>query len=196
MFTFHRKVPLWIAVSIPLAVAGCGGGDDSEAPETAESADAPAVTIQNPGVVRGTVAFTGTAPTLEPIDMRDEPDCLAKHPEPPVQETVVVNDNGTLRNVFVWVREGLDQPAPTETETHELDQNGCEYVPRVMGVQAGQEFVVRNSDPVLHNINAQPSVNRGFNFGQPQEGMTSTRSFSSTKWNALRPSILTSTAAS
>jgi hypothetical protein len=36
---------------------------------------------------------------------------------------------------------------------------------------------VKNSDPVLHNINAQPTKNPGFNFGQPVKGMETKKSF-------------------
>ncbi|MEX2582985.1 MAG: carboxypeptidase regulatory-like domain-containing protein [Gemmatimonadota bacterium] len=176
MVTFHRKAPLWITTSLTFALTACGG-DDAGTPGAAGGADDAAVEIENPGVVTGTVAFTGTAPALQPIDMRDEPVCAEKHSEPPVQEAVVVNDNGTLSNVFVWVREGVTQSGAAQAGTPELDQDGCEYLPRVLGVQAGRPFVIRNSDAVLHNINARASTNRGFNISQPQEGMTSERSF-------------------
>ena len=79
---------------------------------------------------------------------------------------VAVND-GRLANVFVYVREGLTGEYPASGDAPVLDQEGCEYHPHVFGVQAGQEFIVRNSDDLLHNINANPSVNRGFNMGQP-----------------------------
>jgi plastocyanin len=58
-----------------------------------------------------------------------------------------------------------------------LDQDGCEYHPHVMGVRAGQDIEIVNSDGLLHNINASPDVNRGFNISQPTD-MSSERSFS------------------
>ena len=184
MLTSHRRTSLGTLFVATFTLAACGGDDGGQADagaaagEAADGAAAPAAQIQNPGVLTGSVAFTGTAPTLEPIDMRDEPECLEKHSEPPVQESVVVNDNGTLRNVFVWIREGVTQAGAGASGSVELDQDGCEYVPRVLGVQAGHNIEIRNSDPVLHNINANPTTNRGFNISQPQEGMTSERSFS------------------
>jgi hypothetical protein len=41
----------------------------------------------------------------------------------------------------------------------------------------GQPLVIKNSDPVLHNIKAVPSKNRGFNISQPTAGMQTTRTF-------------------
>jgi hypothetical protein len=46
-----------------------------------------------------------------------------------------------------------------------------------MAVMAGQTIQIRNSDAVLHNIKAVPTVNRGFNISQPRAGMTTERSF-------------------
>ncbi len=46
-------------------------------------------------------------------------------------ETVVVNDNGTLQNVFVWVKsgsEGWSFPMPEGDAL--LDQKGCMYKQR------------------------------------------------------------------
>jgi plastocyanin len=165
---------------VSFTLAACGGGDsgDSAAAGDGGAAVAP-VQIENPGVLTGTIAFTGTAPAPEPIDMRDEPICADKHTGQPVRQTVVVNDNGTLRNVFVRVTEGLTQQFPTPSDAVQIDQNGCVYVPHVLGVQTGQDIAILNSDAVLHNINTQPQVNRGFNISQPQAGMTSERSFSS-----------------
>ena len=41
----------------------------------------------------------------------------------------------------------------------------------------GQRIAVKNSDPVLHNVNAKPKQNRGFNISQPAQGMVSVRNF-------------------
>jgi hypothetical protein len=41
-----------------------------------------------------------------------------------------------------------------------------------------QPIEIWNNDPVLHNIKAVPTKNRGFNISQPTEGMKTTRTFS------------------
>ena len=41
------------------------------------------------------------------IDMSSNPNCEQQHHTPQKAETVVVNPNSTLRNVFVWIKDGL-----------------------------------------------------------------------------------------
>ena len=44
-----------------------------------------------------------------------------------------------------------------------LDQHGCMFVPRVIGIRAGQTLDVKNSDTVSHNVHPMPTKNREFN---------------------------------
>ena len=129
-------------------------------------------------VVSGRVRFAGTAPANPTIDMSEEQACAAKYSSPPVDSQYVVRDGG-LGNVFVYVKSGLPAGATyaAPTEAVVVDQNGCEYRPRVFGIRAGQPLEIRNSDPVLHNIKAVPTKNRGFNISQPSAGMKTTRTF-------------------
>src|SRR6266568_1898821 len=96
----------------------------------------------------------------------------------PTDETVVVNANGTLANVFVYVKSGLlasyTAPAPAGPMT--LDQDGCRYHPHVLGIQVGQTLAIKNSDGILHNIKAKAKANRPFNISQPTV-MTSSKTF-------------------
>jgi uncharacterized protein (DUF2141 family) len=168
-----------ICLPLVLAAGACGGGDAEDAAvggESASSAAPAAAQIENPATITGTVSFTGTAPAPEPIDMSEEPTCAEKHQEPPVMTRVAAND-GRLANVFVYVREGLTGEYPAAGAAPVLDQEGCEYHPHVLGVQTGQEFTIRNSDGLLHNINANPTENRGFNSSQPVN-MDTEQSFS------------------
>jgi hypothetical protein len=150
------------------AVVACGGGseggeDASESP----SADAgPAIDPSQAATISGTINYGGQ-PEAEAIDMSAEPDCESKHSGGASRKIVDVN-GGKLRNVFVYVKEGLPQRSwPAGGDAPVLDQDGCEYKPHVLGVRAGQDFVIKNSDGLLHNVNAKPKTNRGFNVGQP-----------------------------
>lgn len=67
---------------------------------------------------------------------------------------------------------------PTPQTPVVLDQSGCLYHPRVLGVMVSQPIEIRNGDAVLHNIKAVPKRNRGFNISQPTQGMESERRFS------------------
>ena len=122
--------------------------------------------------------FTGAKPLMAKIDMSDESVCKAKYTAPPTEETVVVNPNGTLANVFVYVDSGLpaNYTAPAPTEDVVLDQNGCRYHPHVLGIRVGQKLAIKNSDGILHNIKAMGKLNRAFNVSQPTS-MTTERVF-------------------
>ena len=167
-------------VTALVVVAGCGGGDGGGSGASGGGDSAPAASPVDPATVghaSGVVSFTGTAPAMAAIDMSTEAICAAKHSSTPTQETVVVGDGGGLANVFVYVKEGIESlDFPTATDAVVIDQDGCTYRPHVIGVQVGQDFTLRNSDGILHNINASPTENRGFNVSQPVN-METQRSF-------------------
>jgi plastocyanin len=172
-------------LAIPLAAfaLACGGdadeaGDAGAAEEGAGAAEATQVDPATAGSIVGTVSFDGEPPVGEPIDMSEEPTCMEKHDGQPMHFAAIVGDDGGLKDVYVHVTEGLPDgswPAPSESVT--LDQDGCRYHPHVLGVQTGQTVVLQNSDGLLHNINARPNNQRGFNVSQPTD-MTTERSFS------------------
>jgi hypothetical protein len=160
----------------------CGGGEGGGEPaaETAAEAEpaAPAVDPATAATINGMVTFEGTPAANAVIDMSEEPACADVYTSaPPMTEEVVTADGG-LANVFVYVKEGLDGSFGTPAEPVEIDQQGCRYRPHVVGIQTGQPLLIKNSDPLLHNINTQPTTNRGFNISQPQANMESTREFS------------------
>jgi plastocyanin len=131
------------------------------------------------GEVSGKAAFTGTAPAASPIDMNADPFCAGAHSEPVMTEEVVANSNGTLKNVFVYVKEGLPAgqtfPAPATPAT--LDQKGCHYTPHVFGLQVNQPLEIINSDSTLHNVHGMPKETKEFNLGMPIQGMKLKRTF-------------------
>jgi plastocyanin len=172
-----RTYPATLALSFFL-LAACGGGDDADTGGAdAPAGDAYTVPAGEAAVITGIVNFEGTAPAPEPIDMSEEPACAEKHSGGAVNRSVAVGDNGRLANVFVYVKEGLgDRRFAAAGDAPVMDQDGCMYEPRVLGVQTGQEVTFRNSDGLLHNINAQGSTNRSFNISQPQN-MDSRRTF-------------------
>ncbi len=155
------------------AFLACGGGDGGSGGGDGDAAAAP---LGNASI-SGMVMFTGTAPANPAIDMAEEPECAAKYTDGPTDPIVSVTD-GHLANVFVRVVGGLPGgPYPMPSEPATIDQDGCLYSPRVIGVMVGQTLAITNSDPLLHNIKAVPTENRGFNVSQPRAGMTSNRTF-------------------
>lgn len=109
--------------------------------------------------------------------MAADPVCQQQHTEPVYSEAVVVNDNGTLRHVFVYVKEGVTGSFPAPSEPVVIDQAGCQYAPHVAGIQVHQPLEIVNSDATLHNVNVKPTLNRPFNIAQPVQGMKMTKQF-------------------
>jgi plastocyanin len=90
-----------------------------------------------------------------------------------VDESVVASADGSLANVFVeLVGEFPDAPVPAEPVS--IDQNGCVYSPRMVGVRVGQALQVRNSDDGLHNVHGVSRDRDAFNVSQPTSGMVNT----------------------
>lgn len=171
---------MMLAVVPALGLAACGGGEpgaDQEAAEEEAAREGPVVPPDSQATVTGAVSFEGTPPEPEAIDMSEEEFCAAAYEGDPMTQHVVVSDGG-LANVFVHVSSEIDRDFPTPGDAVTLDQVFCRYVPHVLGVQVGQPLRIANSDSLLHNINAQPAENRGFNISQPQAGMETTREFS------------------
>src|SRR2546426_1622167 len=58
--------------------------------------------------ISGKVAFDGTPPKAKKIKTDADPQCAAMHADKPLMTSdVIVNTDGTLRNVFVYVKSGL-----------------------------------------------------------------------------------------
>ena len=130
------------------------------------------------GTVTGKINFTGTPPVAQKIDMNADPICAGMHSEPVFTEEVVVNPNQTLKNVFVYVKEGLEgKTFEPPQEPVVFDQQGCHYTPHVFGLQVNQPLEIRNSDATLHNVHGKPVVSKEFNLGMPIQGMKLTRKF-------------------
>ncbi|MSR06139.1 MAG: hypothetical protein EXR93_03575 [Gemmatimonadetes bacterium] len=165
-----------MSVLVGVLVTACGGGGgEKQAPAAAAAGTVAAL---GEGAITGTVSFKGAPPTNPTIDMSEEPACKAKYPSGS-RDPVVAVEGGKLADVFIYVKAGLptDKPFPVSRAAAPLEQNGCLYHPRVIGVMVNEPVKIVNGDPVLHNIKALPSANRGFNISQPTTGMTTERSF-------------------
>jgi plastocyanin len=158
----------WILALCALPVlAGCGGGAKDESTEAPAATTAPAVDTANSGSVNGSVTYAGPD-TDTPIAMDADPVCAGLHPTPVDTNEIAVKD-GKLANVFVYVKSGLEgKTFPAPAEKKEIDQVGCQYTPRVMGLQTGQPLSIKNTDATLHNVHALPTANQEFNQAQPQ----------------------------
>ncbi|MBI4418731.1 MAG: carboxypeptidase regulatory-like domain-containing protein [Ignavibacteriales bacterium] len=129
------------------------------------------------GDVTGKVSFAGTAPQMPRLRMDADRFCRAAHKTPVLSEEVVVNKNGTLKNVLVYIKGPVSGKYSAPNEKALFDQEGCVYIPHVLGVQTGQQVEIRNSDNTLHNVHTLSEKNPPFNAGQPIKGHKLTRRF-------------------
>jgi len=107
----------------------------------------------------GTVTLQGTPPKEKDITpIMDDLNCKKLHTQMPTTHFYVVGPKGQLADVVVSL-EGMDgQSTGVSAPAVELDQKGCEYVPQILAVQTGQKIIVKNSDPVMHNVHDVPTV--------------------------------------
>lgn len=193
MTTRRSLVSLLLAAAVGI---GCGGAAQQASAlvtEDAAPSGAPLQVAQESGEpapqagsqssgggasVVGTVRFTGTPPQPKAVQMDADPTCKQQHATPVTSEVVAVDANGMLKNVFVYVKDGLQGSFPAPSTPVVLDQAGCWYQPHVFGIQVGQPLEIVNSDATLHNVNAKPTANPPFNLAQPVKGMKTTKTFS------------------
>jgi plastocyanin len=119
--------------------------------------------------VTGVVKLDGKAPEMARIDMSGVAQCAQQHSMPVTQETVVTGADNGLANVVISIKkeEGMDLPGNVPGNAAVLDQKGCQYVPHVVALMAGQDLKVKNSDPFLHNVHTLPERNQTENKAQP-----------------------------
>jgi plastocyanin len=113
------------------------------------------------GTIKGKFVVDGAAPEAKPVDASKDAFCAKLDPAP-IDESVVVGDSGGLANVVVFLRTGRNEKVDVhpdydagKDEPAVLDNKGCTFVPHITLVRVGQQFVVKNSDPVGHNTNVK-----------------------------------------
>jgi hypothetical protein len=170
------KSLLAVLAVILIAAAACRNPSDTQ---KASAAAMPAAR----GSLRGHVRLAGPVPENTAVRMNADPMCSKAAGGRRVDdEAVVATADGSLANVFVELV-GTFPETPVPPEPVSIDQNGCMYVPRVVGVRAGQSLIVRNSDDGLHNVHGVASDRDAFNVSQPMKGMANT-------FHPLEPGIL------
>jgi hypothetical protein len=179
------EIGLGFVAAVALVQAGCGqGGATPTQTPTAQTIppkgeavvkSVPAATkpdslktvkaAADSGTIVGWVGYQGPLPKPRPINFGGEKACAnLNRDKTPVDESVVLNPNGTLKWAVVGIRgnvPGEHRPPPDKPVI--VDQIGCIFVPHVTALMVGQEIEFRNSDPVSHNIRGTPRRNTSFN---------------------------------
>ena len=120
------------------------------------------------GEITGKVEFEGAKPKLQEIYMNKDPECVRENQGRTVYvQDGEVNANGTLPNVFVYAKTGGSGHSGVPQAPVVLDQQGCIFVPHVLGIMVGQTLKVLNSDFTMHNVHVTPKKNPQWNESQP-----------------------------
>lgn len=111
------------------------------------------------GDLTGTVTLSGTPPEAKVNDaIASNPQCSPLHNGPVKIEFYKVGANQGLAEVIVRIKNINAKSTGESAPPLVLDQKGCEYIPYVTAAQTGQQIVVKNSDPVLHNVHVDPNA--------------------------------------
>jgi hypothetical protein len=181
---FKRKRRLFYILSACCFALGCSPKDQSASispsPNHAIATEVIGAHKQPFGnnAIVGRVFFQGEAPTPKIIRMNQDPACEQEGSATVYSEEVVINSDGALANVFVYIKAGLGSRRYATPETPIiLDQRHCRYVPRVFGIQIGQTLKILNGDRTLHNVHASAESNKSFNLAMSAAEKVRTRVF-------------------
>ncbi|MBM3900896.1 MAG: hypothetical protein FJ379_02205 [Verrucomicrobia bacterium] len=184
-----------------VAAAGTSHGHGAPAAEKAPAAETPAaeakpaikpapavaaaVTVNPPkvtptadGKIRGRVVLKGTPPPETVIGaVKSDANCGKVAVGTARTRGYVVGDDGGLRYALVRIVQAPAGDGSKRAEPILIDQAGCMYEPYVSAVLVGETFKVKNSDPFMHNVNATPKSNKGFNFAQASKDQVNEKAF-------------------
>lgn len=166
-----RQHAVWLlTILVAFLWVACGEKKQEVSEEAAGPAEQQPTPIDQATVatVSGKIVFQGQKPKQARLMMDQDPVCVEKNKGAVYAEDGAVNGNGTLPNVFVYVKSGAEKYTfAVPTTPAELDQDGCMYKPHVLGLQVGQTLNILTKDPTTHNIHPMPKDNREWNVSQP-----------------------------
>lgn len=132
------------------------------------------VAVSDGGSIQGTITLSGPVPKLPPRQPNKDPQVCGTGPRP--SQKLVVNRAGGLKDALVIV-EGVTRgkAMPVAAQSAEIDQMKCEYTPHVQVMQVNSEITLKNSDPILHNVQFFQGDDSLFNIAQPVQNQTNKR---------------------
>jgi plastocyanin len=119
------------------------------------------------GSIVGTVKIVKPAPATKPFPVAKDGSVCGK--EAP-NESVLVDKQGGLQNVVVFVKDAKFTGKLAPTAGAALDQKQCRYTPHVQALTVGTPLSVMNNDAILHNVHANESDMTVFNVAMPIKG--------------------------
>ncbi len=134
------KQSLWIAIATLIAALPAGFAGD----------------------ITGKITLKGTPPANPEVkDLAADVNCGKIVTEKVFMPFYVVGSGGELADVFVTIKDMTGKSTGASAPPAVLDQKGCQYHPYVSAIQTKQMLLVKNSDPLLHNVNVTPGAGSG-----------------------------------
>jgi len=145
---------IFMAVSVSLFFAATAGAYTGGA-------------VTNGGMMKGTVRVTGNIPQDETIKVtKDNQHCGDTLP----REKYIISASGGVKNAVVLI-ENISAGKPLPTAPLEIDNVKCAFVPHVQVGVKGQDLIIKNTDPMLHNTHLYLNKRTVYNFALPLTGM-------------------------
>lgn len=120
--------------------------------------------VATAGSITGKVTLKGAPPEEKPIpQITADAQCGKLHTAPVKTRFYVVGANGGLADTVVMLKGITGKSTGAAAAPLIVDQKGCEYIPYVAAAQTGQKIVVKNSDPMMHNVHPTPVNTAGGN---------------------------------
>lgn len=166
-------------LALVMSAATCGGDDNVRSggqlaslsqtrPRKKSKSKAPFPKEKASARITGKVTFDGDPPTPKTIEVKGDKFCEHHAADnPPKDESLLVNEDKSLRNVFVYLKKGANQwkhDIPSDPVV--VTQRNCTYLPHVMGIQARQPLHLTSEDDTTHNVHFIAKKNREFNLTQ------------------------------
>jgi plastocyanin len=123
--------------------------------------------VKGGGTISGTVRVAGAAPKDEVIQVtKDKSHCGETLPR---EKYVIGKDGGVLNAVVALTDIAKGKPVPKDDVS--IVNKGCAFHPHVQTAVKGQNMVVVNQDPMLHNTHMYLDKKTIFNAALPRQGM-------------------------
>jgi len=115
--------------------------------------------------------YDGDPPEPRILDCSEDPYCARQfRKDPLLDDSLLVDEDGALRNVFVVVREGLGEGRTWSVpDTPAAMDQDCRFIPRIVGVQVGQPLQFHNSAGTLEVPHGYPKRNPEFSFNMTED---------------------------
>lgn len=114
------------------------------------------------GEITGKITLKGT-PAANPAvrEFASDPTCGKLVKEDVFLPYCVVGPGGELTDVFITIKGMSGKSKGASSPPAVLDQKHCAYSPFVSAIQTKQTLLVRNSDPLLHDVTVWPQAGSG-----------------------------------